>query len=173
METNRALLTPCLLLTLVPWAAQTAAVEIYRCPGRGTVAYTSEPTGPSCRLVRLDVAEPNPQELARLERERERRAAADEKAAEQARAERMVRVREMESRAALLSARASVIEALSPTVCDEQGYYYSVPNYLASPMPYALPPNFGSYYGNYRPGLGDPYRIELPSTSLGFTLRGR
>lgn len=172
METNRALLASCLLLTLAPWVDQAAAVEIYRCPERGSVAYTTEPTGPSCRLIRLDVAEPNPQELARIERERERRTAAEEKAAEESRIDRLIRVREMEARAALLSARASVIGALSPTAC-EQGYYYPVPNYLASPMPYVLPPNFGSYYGNYRPRPGDPYRIELPSTSLGFTLQRR
>jgi hypothetical protein len=172
METNRALLASCLLPALAAWAGQAAAIEIYRCPERGTVAYTSERTGPSCRLVRLDVPEPNPAELARLKREKERRAAADEKAAEEARIERMIRVREMEAKAALLSARASVIEALGPPAC-EPDYYYPVPNYLAGPVPYTLPPNFGSYYGNYRPRPGDPYRIELPSTSLGFTLRNR
>jgi hypothetical protein len=172
MDTNRAILASCWLLGLASWANLAAAVEIYRCPERGTVAYTTEPTGPSCRLVRLNVAEPSPEDLARLEREKEKRAAADRQSAEQAQTERMVRVRETEARAALLAARAAEFQALAPPACETSGYY-PVPNFLATPVPYALPPNFGAYYGNFRPQPTDPYRIELPSTSLGFTLPNR
>lgn len=172
METNRATPVSCLLLMAAVGAGPAAAVEIYRCPENGTVAYTSEPTGPSCRLIRLNVAEPNPAELARLEHEKERQAAEDQRAAELARIDRMIRVREIEARAALHSARAAEIGALGTPYC-ESGNYYPVPNYLVSPVPYALPPNFSSYFGNFRPRSGDPYRIELPSTSFGFTGHGR
>ena len=85
--------------------------DIYECREKGRVIYTEEPTARNCRLMNLGLAEHGPDEIARLNQERQRKALAAQRAEQQAYQERLVHVRELEAIAAIRAARAAEAQA--------------------------------------------------------------
>jgi len=94
----KSLLT--LILFLLPVHAGTADT-IYRCKKNGHVEFSDHPSDPSCELENIKVMEPAPQEVQRLEKEREKEEAQQRAQEEQAERLRLLRAQE----AALLASK--------------------------------------------------------------------
>lgn len=171
---SKPLVLSALLAVACTWQPANAD-PVYRCQDRRGVVYTSEPTRSSCRRIHLNVVQPNPKELARLAEERERRALEEQQAEEQARAERLVRARELEAVAALRWARAAELEAQSWSSNCQLGYppsvyqYYSVPTYWTIPRKFYGPPNFPAFSGRYRQRSGDDDWMTVPDSGFDAT----
>jgi hypothetical protein len=141
------------LLVLMAWPA--FGEEVYRCRYKGGVAYTSEPTLPSCRRIHLDVPQPDPKEVDRLARERQQRFARELEAEQRAQTERLVRARQLEVEAQLRQARAAEIEAQASLNCMQ----------YAVPLIYSSSPIYPETYYGLRRDAYDYYRMDFPSTT--------
>jgi hypothetical protein len=166
-----------LIAALLPalWTPLASAGPVYRCDGAGGIRFTDEPDAPSCRRLHLPEVRPDPEALARLERDRERWAREAREAAERDRAERLLRVREREAEAVLRSARAAELQALAASRCPWDGappVYYAIPAYPAMPPIYALPPGFLSGAGHSRSRFTDSAWDTL-SIDFGFSVPAR
>lgn len=132
----RGLLLCLLAGTATLWYRPVHAAEIFKCATGDGPLYTDEPVSDSCRRMRLKVSKPDPEAIARLEKWKEQRAAEEARKAAEAREERLVRVRELEARAAWQSARAALMEA-------EAAQYYRYPQEV--------------YYPTWGYSIGSPY----------------
>jgi hypothetical protein len=156
------ILAAAILLGLIA-SQPTFGEDVYRCPYRGGVAYTSDPTLPSCRLISLDVPQPNPKELDRLARERQQQFARELEAEQRAQTRSLVRARQLEVEAQLRWAHAAEVQAQASLNCSQYAVpliYSSSPIYPGSYY-YALP--FSSYYSDpywQRRDYADPYWLR-------------
>lgn len=86
--------------------------SVYLCRKDGKVLYSStEEQGYDCKPLSLNLIERTPEELERLERERDRRADLDRQRREELRMERMIEAREDEALATRREARAREAQA--------------------------------------------------------------
>lgn len=117
---GRSITVPLLLGAALAVSPAVYADQIFKCRDHGRTLYTSDPEqSASCRSLDLEIREPSVQELARAAQERARQAAEERQEAEENRADRMVRVRELEALAQLRTARAAELEARARTSCRQ------------------------------------------------------
>jgi hypothetical protein len=161
-----------LLLGLVAWQPASGE-DIYKCRYKGGVAYTSEPTLPSCRLIHIDVRQPSPEALAQLDYDRQQRAIKEIEDEKRTQARQLVRLRQLEVEAALRLARAAEIQAQASLNCPQ----YAVPLiYSSSPIypgTYYAPVYFSSYSDPYRMRQDGHYQMTFPVFEYGVDLPDR
>jgi hypothetical protein len=138
-----------------------SADSVYKCVIDGKTRYMAEPpaAGGNCQQTDIRDDGPKPEEMARLQAEKQRRQDQDRAADEAALKEREVRAKEMEAAAALRRARAEELQILLQPQQPTYTQTYSYPYYwggIARPLPPApnpspRPPQTPSSPGGFRP----------------------
>ncbi len=128
-------------LLLAPQAAP--AGTVYRCMQNGKPIFTDEP-GPNCEPLNLQVIQPNPEDVARMEEKKRLDTEQERARQEQMDRERMIRAQEDAARAAEQQAEAQRRLVAQRALEAQRGAY--------SP----------SYYPGFWPGLGYPLRPIAP-----------
>lgn len=165
---SRAAVLPLLAALLAQPAC--GAEGVYKCVVNGRTSYTSSPPADGqCEQTVIRDDGPSPEELERLQAERQRRLEAEERAKEAALREREVRAKEMEAEAARSRARAEELQMLQPDIVPAQVQTYSYPYYwggrLGRPLPRPVPTLTlpAPRYDPLAPPVHDPLLVPQPT----------
>ena len=150
-------------LALLPALAD-ADPPVYRCQQNGRTIFTDGPVNTSCQLIQLQVYQPDPAEVARIEEQKRLAAEQDRLNQQQAEKDRLLQA---ETRAAVAEARAAdARRQLTYQLSDDEsmrsaldgGYGYGYEVWTAYRYP-----GYGYGYGyGYGPVIGTPLPAPYP-----------
>ncbi len=152
-----SMMTPLILpfLLAVPSAH---ADTIYQCVENGRALFTDEPSKPSCKPLNLQIPQPNPEDLARLQEKKRQQAERDRLEREEADRERLIRAQTEAARAAERQAEAQ------RRLAEEQAKQNRQREYYPSLYPF-YGPAYGYPYLQHRHPLYAPaFRPQAPIT---------
>jgi len=140
-------------LAAVPVAVH--ADPVYRCVQNGVTVFTDDPTGPSCTRMDLQVYQPSPEELARIEQQKRLQAEQERAAQAQAAKDRLYQAQMEAARAQQQQAQAMQNLANQQAFAAQQRQAMQ----LMEPEPYGI---WGGYYSPYSRPFPIPDRPLYP-----------
>lgn len=75
------------------------ADSVFRCTENGRTVFTDKPDGASCNSVEIEIRQPDPEEIARMQREKEQAAERNQAEREQEHREQLLRAQQAEAEA--------------------------------------------------------------------------